>query len=41
MKIAAIGGGINSIIIAWELCKHYHDVTLFEKNTLISQASFV
>ena len=24
---------------AWELCKHHYDVTLFEKNTLMSQTS--
>jgi glycerol-3-phosphate dehydrogenase len=39
MKIAVIGGGINGIMTAWELCKHHHDVTLFEKNTIISQTS--
>ena len=39
MKIAVIGGGINGIMTAWELCKHHHDVTLFEKNTLMSQTS--
>ena len=36
MKIAVIGGGIMT---AWELCKHHHDVTLFEKNTVMSQTS--
>jgi len=39
MKIALIGGGINGIMTAWELCKYNHDVTLFEKNTLMSQTS--
>jgi glycerol-3-phosphate dehydrogenase len=39
MKIAVIGGGINGIMIALELCKHHHNVTLFEKNTLMSQTS--
>jgi glycerol-3-phosphate dehydrogenase len=39
MKIAVIGGGINGIMTAWELCKRHHDVTLFEKNTLMSQTS--
>ncbi len=39
MKIAVIGGGINGIMTAWELCKHGHQVTLFEKNTLMSQTS--
>ena len=39
MKIAVIGGGINGIMTAWELCKRRHDVTLFEKNTLMSQTS--
>jgi len=39
MKIAVIGGGINGIMTAWELCKHHHDVTLFEKNTIMSQTS--
>jgi len=36
MKIAVTGG---RIMTAWELCKHHHDVTLFEKNTLMSQTS--
>ena len=39
MKIAVIGGGINGIMTAWELCKHHHDVTLFERSTLMSQTS--
>jgi len=39
MKIAVIGGGINGIMTAWELCERHHDVTLFEKNTLMSQTS--
>lgn len=39
MKIAIIGGGINGIMTAWELTKNNHNVTLFEKNTLISQTS--
>ena len=39
MRIAVIGGGINGIMTAWELCKHHHDVTLFEKDTLMSQTS--
>jgi glycerol-3-phosphate dehydrogenase len=37
MKIAVISGGINGIITAWELCKHNHEVILFEKNALMSQ----
>jgi glycerol-3-phosphate dehydrogenase len=39
MKVAVIGGGINGIMTAWELCKHNHNVTLFEKNTFMSQTS--
>jgi glycerol-3-phosphate dehydrogenase len=39
MKIAVIGGGINGVMTAWELCKNNHNVTLFEKETLISQTS--
>ena len=39
MKIAIIGGGINGVMTAWELCKNNHDVTLFDKNTLMSQTS--
>jgi glycerol-3-phosphate dehydrogenase len=39
MKIAIIGGGINGVMTAWELCKCKHEVTLFEKHTLMSQTS--
>ena len=39
MKIAIIGGGINGVMTAWELCKNGHSVTLFEKHTLMSQTS--
>jgi glycerol-3-phosphate dehydrogenase len=39
MKIAIIGGGINGVMTAWELCKNNHNVTLFEKETLMSQTS--
>jgi glycerol-3-phosphate dehydrogenase len=39
MKIAIIGGGINGVMTAWEMCKNNHNVTLFEKETLMSQAS--
>ena len=39
MKIAVIGGGINGVMTAWELCRHNHEVTLFEKNTLMSKTS--
>ena len=39
MKIAVIGGGINGVMTAWELCKYGHSVTLFERHTLISQTS--
>ena len=41
MKIAVIGGGINGTMIAWELCKCHHKVTLFEKSTSMSQTSSV
>lgn len=39
MKIAIIGGGINGVMAAWELCKSNHNVTLFEKKTVMSQTS--
>jgi glycerol-3-phosphate dehydrogenase len=39
MKIAVIGGGINGVMTAWELCKDGHNVTLFEKGALMSQTS--
>ena len=39
MKIAIIGGGINGIMTALELCKKNHEVTLFEKTTIMSQTS--
>jgi len=39
MEIAIIGGGINGIMTAWELAKQGHHITLFEKNTLMSQTS--
>ena len=39
MKIAVIGGGINGVMTAWELCKNNHNVTLFEKERLMSQTS--
>jgi glycerol-3-phosphate dehydrogenase len=39
MKIAVIGGGLNGVMTAWELCKYGHSVTLFERHTLISQTS--
>ncbi len=39
MKIAVIGGGINGIMTAWELCSRHHNVTLFEKRMLMSETS--
>jgi glycerol-3-phosphate dehydrogenase len=39
MKIAIIGGGINGVMTAWELCRHNHSVVLFEKSMLMSQTS--
>ena len=39
MKIAVIGGGINGVMTAWKLCKNNHNVTLFEKESLMSQTS--
>ncbi|MDA3821219.1 MAG: glycerol-3-phosphate dehydrogenase/oxidase [Bacteroidales bacterium] len=39
MKIAVIGGGINGVMTAWELLKRGHNVTLFEKHTVMSQTS--
>jgi glycerol-3-phosphate dehydrogenase len=39
MKIAIIGGGINGVMAAWELCKKNHQVTMFEKTTVMSQTS--
>ena len=39
MKIAVLGGGINGVMIAWELCKANHEVTLYEKNTLMKETS--
>jgi len=39
MKVAVLGGGINGVMIAWELCKANHDVTLFEKNTVMKETS--
>jgi glycerol-3-phosphate dehydrogenase len=39
LKIAIIGGGINGVMTAWELSKDDHDVTLFEKNSIMSATS--
>jgi len=39
MKIAIIGGGINGVMTAWELCKKNHNVTLYEKKKLMTQTS--
>jgi len=39
MKIAVLGGGINGVMVSWELCKSNHDVTLYEKNTLMKETS--
>ena len=39
MNIAIIGGGINGVMTAWELCKKNHNVTLYEKKKLMTQTS--
>jgi len=39
MHIAVIGGGINGIMTAWELLKHGHSVTLYEKSEVMKQTS--
>ncbi len=37
--IAVIGGGINGVMSAWALARAGHEVTLFERDTLISHTS--
>lgn len=39
MNVAIIGGGINGVMTAWELCKKNHNVTLYEKKKLMTQTS--
>ncbi len=39
MEIAVIGGGINGIMSAWALAEDGHNVSVFEKNTIMSQTS--
>src|SRR5947209_19368824 len=39
MKIAVVGGGINGIMIAWEVSKAGHAVEVFEKDRLMGATS--
>lgn len=39
MKIAVVGGGINGLCSAWQLARLGHDVTLFERDTLMGATS--
>ena len=39
MNVAVIGGGINGVMSAWALADAGHQVTLFEKNELMSATS--
>ena len=39
MNIAVIGGGINGLCISWEAAKRGAQVTVFEKNKIMSQTS--
>ena len=39
MRVAVIGGGINGVMSAWELAKTGHQVTLFERHTLMGATS--
>lgn len=39
MKIAVIGGGINGVMSAWQLATDGHQVTLYERDELMSATS--
>lgn len=39
MDIGIIGGGINGLCCAWQLAKQGHEVTLYERNTLMNATS--
>ena len=39
MKVAIVGGGINGLSCAWRLAGQDHQVTLFEKGSLLQQSS--
>lgn len=39
MDIGIIGGGINGLCCAWQLAKQGHQVTLYERDTLMSATS--
>ncbi|WP_058557568.1 glycerol-3-phosphate dehydrogenase/oxidase [Thiohalocapsa sp. ML1] len=39
LEIAIVGGGINGLCIAWVLAEQAHQVTLFERDQLMSQTS--
>ena len=39
MNIGIIGGGVNGLAIAWQLLKDGHQVTLFEKNKIMTATS--
>lgn len=39
LNIAIVGGGINGLCIAWVLAEQGHQVTLFERDQLMSQTS--
>lgn len=39
MKIGIVGAGIAGRLLAWEMIKKGFDVTLFDKNTIDSEAA--
>lgn len=39
MKVAVVGGGINGIMSAWALAQRGHNVTLFERDSLMGATS--
>jgi glycerol-3-phosphate dehydrogenase len=39
MHIAILGGGINGLCVAWQLALDGHNVSLYEKNTLMAETS--